>query len=545
LALSLAPGGHPKGFYFDEAAALRAVAFIQKFCCHYKGEWAGQPFILSEWELFVVMCFFGWKRKDGLRRFRVAWIEVARKNGKSELISAIGLYLMVADGESGAEIYSTATKEDQAKIVWTTAKEMVKRSDALKQFITIRQKQLSCLRLTSFFRPLGADSTTLDGLNPHGHLCDEIHAHRDRGVFDVMITALASRRQPATFIITTAGVYDPESIGWELHDYALQILDGALEDDEFFAIVFAADVPEKVGDEDAPFWQLEAEWEKANPNIGISVKLDYLRQQCETAERRTSFLNTFKRLHLNVWTQQLTKWLAIEKWNACAVNPRGLEQFRGRIAYLGLDLSTKLDITALAIDMPGDDDSHDLAWMFFVPEGRVRERAAEKRKPDYAQWVDDGWLIATPGDVIDYDFIRVKIAELRGLLKVRQLGYDPWNATQLATQLQQEGWSVDPEAQKEQLVEMRQGMRTLSEPCKVFETATISGKFRHDGNPVMRWMVDNTVIRSDANGNIAPDKRSASGKIDGVVASVMALGRSIITPPPLQSVYERRTLRIF
>jgi phage terminase large subunit-like protein len=536
LELCAQPGGHPKGFYFDEIAAERAVIFVERFCRHHKGEWAGKHLLLESWQKFIFRCAFGWKRADGTRRFRVVYTEVPRKNGKSETAGGVGNYLLVGDGEPGAEIYSTATKEDQAKLVWTSAKEMVAQSPDLKKWVRAFQKSLYCARTKSFFRPLGSDSDTLDGLNPHGHICDELHAHKKRGLYDVMITGMGARRQPLTWIITTAGVYDPESIGWEQHYHAMQVLDGTVEDDEFFCIIFAADE----GDD----WKDEATWRKANPNYGVSVKPDYLAAQARRAEQTPSFLNSFLRLHLNLWTQQVTRWIDLDKWNACGSPLPPIDNWRGREAHLAADLSTKRDITALAIDIP-DGGVHHFYWKFYVPAGLVLARAQERKTPDYAAWVREGWLTETPGDVVDYDFILRDVLALRQLLRVRQFAYDPWNASQFANDLEAEGFSREPDAKKEQLIEVRQGFKSMSEPSKEFEKLIIERKLRHGSNPIARWMIDNTAIRHDANENIAPDKRAAVGKIDGIVAGIMALGRAILVPTTRMSVYETRGVRVF
>jgi phage terminase large subunit-like protein len=534
LALSLRPEGHPKGYYYDEIVAERPVKFLERFCRHHKGEWAGQPLRLEEWQKFTIRCMFGWRRLDGTRRFRIAYEEVGRKNGKSEIAGGLAVYLMVADGEPGAEIYSTATKEDQAKIVWSAAKEMIRQSPDLRKHVKMLQKSLVSDRVSSFFKPLGSDSDTLDGLNPHGHICDEMHAHKKRGLFDVMITGMGARRQPFTLIITTAGVYDPESIGWEMHTLAQQVLEGVVEDDTFFAIIFAADE----GDD----WRNPDTWFKANPNLGVSVKMSYLEEECERSKKTPSFLNTFLRLHLNVWTQQVTRWISMDHWNACDDPVPPLSELVGRTAYGGLDLSTKIDITAAAFALPrvnaftGKTESYDFIWRFWVPEELVRERTRLGKKPDYASWVRDGWLLQTPGNVIDYEFILKEILKLKSILNIRHLGFDPWNATQLAGQLQSNGIEV---------IEMRQGMKTLSEPSKEFEKLVMSKALHHGGNPVMRWMVDNAAIRRDSNDNIAPDKRSAAGKIDGLVASILSLGRAIFEPVNPQSVYETRGVLAF
>jgi phage terminase large subunit-like protein len=349
-----------------------------------------------------------------------------------------------------------------------------------------------------------------------------------------MITAMGARRQPLTFIITTAGVYDPESIGWEMHTHAQQVLDGIIEDDTFFAIIFAMDE----GDD----WKDPASWYKANPNLDVSVKMDYLKEQCDRAIKTPSFLNTFLRLHLNQWTQQVTRWISVDRWNECSAAVPPLESMQGRVAYMALDLSTKIDMCALACALP-DGDVYDFFWRFYVPHDLVLARTQAGKKPDYAAWVRSGWVVETPGNVIDYDFIRKDILRLRGILRIRQLGFDPWNATHLITQLAGDGFSVDPTAKQEQLIEMRQGMRTLSEPSKEFEKLVLSRRIRHGGNPVMSWMVDNAAIRRDANDNIAPDKRSAVGKIDGLVASIMALGRAILEPSVKSSIYATRGVR--
>lgn len=537
LALAAQPVGHPKGFYFDAEAGERAVVFIEHFCRHSQGEWRGQTIRLERWQKFWIREVFGWMRRDGTRRFRVAYLEIARKNGKTLLAAAIAAYLLIADGEPGAQVYSTATKEEQARLCWKDTADMVKQSPALLKHVSIMQKSLVVERTNSFYRPLGGDSTTQDGLNPHGHIADELHAHKGRGMWDIMATATGARRQPLTIGITTAGVYDPESIGWELHHHAQQVLDGSLEDDEFFAMIFAADE----GDD----WMDPRTWEKANPNIDVAIKRTYLESQCLSAKNKPSFVNTFLRLHLNVWTQQLTRWLSIDKWNAAPVRTQQLSDFAGRVAYLGVDLATKLDICALAIDVP-EGDTHHFFWKFYVPQALVDERAREnKHKPDYAAWVRDGWLIATPGSSVDYGFIKRDILALRQQLKIRQLAYDPWTAHHLMSELVGEGFSVDPDAKKEQLIEVRQGPRSLSEPSKTLESLVVDGKFTHGNNPIARWMADNVVIRRDANDNIAPDKRNASGKIDGIVAAIMALGRALLEPIAKPSVYETRGVRSF
>jgi phage terminase large subunit-like protein len=522
LALASRPEGHPRGLRWDPVAGDRPVQFIERFCRHHKAEWAGQLLRLEEWQKSgVLRPIFGWKRPDGTRRFRTAWIEIGRKNGKTTKAGGVGLYLTVADGEEGAEVYCTATKEDQAGILWRDAAAMVKRSPDLQRFVKeVRSKggRLYCERTSSFFRPLGADSTTLDGLNPHGHLPDEVHAHKDAGVWNILDTGMGARRQPLTFAITTAGTYAPDSVGWEQHDYAVKVLEGVFEDDSFFAFICAID------DGDDPF---EPEnWGKANPNIGVSIKTDYLAKQAEKAKRQPSFYNEFLRLHLNRWTQQVSRWLSIEKWNECdpvsaevAIEQREAREkaLAGKECFAGLDLSSKLDLTALVLVFATDDGFFDLVCRFWLPEARVEEEEKHGR-PQYAQWVREGWLKTTPGAVIDYEFIRAEIRELGKLYKIVEIDHDPHNATQIANELgEHDGFTM---------VEHQQGYVSMSEPSKAFEAEIIDKKIRHGGNPILRWNVANAVKKTDSAGNIKPDKAKAKDKIDGVVAAIMAVGRA-------------------
>jgi phage terminase large subunit-like protein len=508
---------HPKGLWFDAAAGRRVVQFIERFCRHSKGEWAGQLLTLDPVQRELWTIVFSWMRPDGTRRFRVVYIEVARKNAKSTQVAAVGLYLTVADNEPGAEVYSSATKKDQAKIVHDVAVAMVKQSPGLQKYVRTYRNNIHCVRLGSKFEPLGADSDTLDGLNPHGNIIDELHAHKDRGVWDVLDTAQGARRQPLTVAITTAGLYDPESVGWQQHVHACQVLEGAIEDDGFFAYIAAMD------DEDD--YQAETSWEKANPLIDVAIKRSFLADQCEKARMQPSFVNTFLRLHCGRWTEQVTRWIPLERWTASDEAPLPLD---GRTVYGGLDLSTVLDITSCVLVSPRE-EGFDCLFRFWVPEELVRERERTHRRPSYADWVRQGFLTATPGNVIDYDVIRADILALAGRMTIQEIGYDPWNATQLAVQLQQ---ALNPTESEYgfRMVEMRQGMATLSEPSKQLEKLVTQRKLRHGGHPVMRWMVSCATTRSDANGNIAPDKSTSAGKIDGVVATIMALGRAIVAP---------------
>lgn len=530
LELCKRKGGHPRGLKFDEAAGQRVITFIEKYCRHHKGEWSGRPLILEPWQKSILLSAFGWIRADGTRRFRTMYMEVARKNGKSELAGALGLYLLLGDHEPGAEVYSTATKKDQARIVWKTAAEMVKKSPELKRFIKCYQSSLVVERNSSSFQPLSAESNTLDGLNPHGNIVDELHAHRDRGVWDVLDSAMGSRRQPMTIAITTAGIYDQDGIGWTMHDYAQKVLEQTFDDDDFFAFIAAPDEGDKPFDETTQ--------QKANPNWGVSVKLDYMAKQAVKAQRQTGFFNEYTTKHLNSWTQQVKRWLNMEKWNACEpatpplANARELAIVRekllnGRICRGGLDLSSKLDLTAFVLEFENDSNEIELICRFWLPESRVDE-TLKKGQRFYETWVREGWLKTTPGDVIDYEFIRAEINELSETYKIKEIAFDPWNAVDIATRLTGDGITM---------VEVRQGYRTLSEPSKDIEARIIQGKVRHHNDPILRWNAANAVVITDPTGSIKPDKAKATEKIDGIAAWVMARSRSIVAIETDESPY--------
>lgn len=501
----------PDGYWWDEAAAERAVQFIEGFCRHHKGEWAGRPFLLEGWQKEIVRIIFGWRRPDGSRRFRTAYVEIPRKNGKTELAAAIMLYLLVADGEEGAEIYAAATKRDQAKIVHDAAKQMVRRSPELKRFVQEFKFNLIVEATGSKFEPLSAEADTLDGLNPHGICLDELHAHRDRHLRDVLRTGTGARRQPLELQITTAGVYDPTKIGWEMHEYAQNVLEGVFEDETFFAFIAAADE----GDD----WTDPATWWKANPNLGVSVKLESLEEIAEQAKRSPAFLNTFLRYHLNLWTQQLTRWIAPEIWKKGDA-PVVEETLEGRRCIGALDLSSTIDLTALALAFDNELGGHDLVMRFWMPEDRILERVQKDRIP-YDAWVRDGWILATPGDVVDYDFIREEVHRLADRFELVELDYDPWNATQIAVQLMGDGVNM---------VEFRQGYKSMSPAAKEFERLVVAGRIRHGGHPVLAWNINNIAITSDPAGNIKPDKQRSREKIDGAVAAIMAIGRATVQP---------------
>ncbi len=343
----------------------------------------------------------------------------------------------------------------------------------------------------------------------HGAIVDELHAHKTRAMWDVIETATAARRQPLTFAITTAG-FERTSVCYEQDDYAAKVLEGIIADDSFFALVCRIDE-----DDD---WTDPGCWPKANPNLGVSVKLDDLERKCEKARLVPGEQNAFLRLHLNVWTQQESRWLSPEVWEMCASEP--LEELSGKSCFAGLDLSSTTDITALELWFPDDDGGGDVLSFFFVPEDNLLQRARKDRVP-YDQWARDGFIEATEGNVVDYEAVRLKLNQLNETYQIREVAIDRWNSTGLQTQLTNDGFTVVPYGQ---------GFASMTAPTRELERLLLERKLRHGGNPVLRWMAANVAVDQDAAGNLKPSKARSTERIDGIVALVMALGRAMVQP---------------
>jgi phage terminase large subunit-like protein len=462
-------------FTWDPAAAQRAIDFFG-FLTHHKGEWTGQPIVLEPWEEFIIGSLFGWKRADGTRRYRDAYVEVARKNGKTEIASGLGILLAFFDDEGGAEVYAASTKREQSKIVWDEAARMVRASAGLRQRIKVFVGSMFIDGTASKFMPLGADMDTTDGLNVHGAIVDEVHAHKTRGMWDVLRTASGARRQPLRFAITTAG-FDRKSLCWELHTFSIAVLNGleGAAADATFAYVAALD------EGDDPFD--EKNWPKANPNLGISVKLDELREEAARAKEMPGSRNPFLRLRLNVWTEQANRWANMDAWDACSDAPffrDGLPRFGG------LDLASTRDIAAFLLICP-DGEYVDVKAYFWCPAEGIVQRSQRDGVP-YDVWADQGLIVKTPGNVTDYDRIRQDVRNIADDIGIGPIGYDRWNASQLVAQLQDDGAEMIP---------VGQGYASLAMPMKEVEKLMLSGKLRHDGNPVLRWMVSNVQASED------------------------------------------------
>jgi phage terminase large subunit-like protein len=518
--------GTERGLWFDYEAAHLVVGFFG-LLKHSKGEWAGQSIQLEPWQQFILWVLFGWKKADGTRRFRTAYIEVARKNGKSTFAAGIGLYLLVADGEPGAEVYSAATMRSQARITHSEASRMVKKSPALRKRITVFKDNLHMQDGAAKFEPLGRDSSNLDGLNIHGAIIDELHAHKTPEMVDVLDTATGSRRQPMTLEITTAG-FDRSTICFQHHDYSEKVLEGTFENDAWFGIMFTLDA-----DDD---WEDEAVWVKSNPNLGVSKKIEDLRTKAQKAKEIPSSQNAFLTKELDVWTQSSARWIPVDHWNECgkAVDQNGL---RGRICYGGLDLSSTTDITGFLMVFPPETakDDYQVLCRFFIPEEAMHERSKRDRVP-YETWVRQGYIEATPGNVIDYEYILAQIDEDMQLFDIKEIAFDRWGASKIQTNLMDMGGD-------EFLVQFGQGFASMNAPMKELEKLVLSHKLAHGNNPVLTWMAGNLVAAIDAAGNMKPDKSRSIEKIDGMVALIMGLDRATRLGGTQESVYETRGLR--
>lgn len=515
----LIPGYDPvgtagEGDWFCEELARDAIDFFPSELQLIEGEHANKPFELQPWQQAVTACLFGWLRADGTRRYREAFVYVARKNGKTPWMAGIAALMMFEDQEPGAQLYCAAAELEQAKLIYRHMAGMVIRNPEM----AARARVFRSLKSIEYeaegvvFKALSSDADTKHGLGAHLVVVDELHAHKDGELVDVLMTSTAARREPLVVYITTAD-YERESVCNQKYDYACKVRDGVLRDPSFLPVIFEAAA--------GADWTDPATWAAANPNLGVSVRRDYLERECRRAQDQPTYENTFKRLHLNIRTQQDVRWLPIAKWQACATAVDA-EALRGRVCYAGLDLSTKVDLTAYALVFPPTDA--DPLWRvlprFFIPDANARQREKRDRVP-FLTWADQGFVRMTSGDVVDFDAIKDALLEDARMFDLREVAYDPWNATQLATQLQSEGVVM---------VEFRQGFASMSEPTKELERLVISREFAHGGHPVLGWMVSHVSIELDAAGNVKLSKKKSRERIDGLVAIVMGIGRAMVRP---------------
>jgi phage terminase large subunit-like protein len=516
-------------YRLDLDRAERFFRFAAKLK-HYKGEWAGQPIILQPYQQFRLGSIFGWVHVEtGRRRFRTAYNEIPRKSGKSLEAAVVALYATFFDGEPGAEGYTIATKRDQARIVFADAQKLVS-SSGLKTRIVVQVARLHEHATASKLEPLGADHDSTDGLNPHCIIVDEFHAHKTRGLIDVMETATGARRQPLTFQITTAGD-DPVSPGGDQHDYACKILDGVLVDESFFAFIAHADI----GDD----WRAESTWRKANPNYGVSVNPDDMRALALKATSMPAAAATFQQKRLNIWVNTAQPWLSVDGWRRGQHTDWTADDLAGETCYVGVDLASKLDLCAMMFVFPPTPERQGwrlLPWVW-TPEDTLRERAHRDRAP-YDIWVQQGHLLTSPGTSIDHSLLRQVLVAQRERFKIARIGFDPWHSDMLIHQLvSEDGFAAD------QVVEVPQTFAHMSSAALTFEASVLNGHVDGRESPLLAWCVSNAVVQRDGKDNIQPIKKKSRGRIDPVVASIIGVSLAARAPAQPDNVYLSRGVR--
>ena len=519
-----------KGSYYDKEAADYAVTFIECLS-HTKGTWAGKPFELIDWQEQIIRDLFGTLKTNGYRQFNTAYIEIPKKMGKSELAAAVALLLTCGDLEERAEVYGCAADRQQASIVFEVAADMVRMCPALSKRVKIlaSQKRIIYTPTNSFYQVLSAEAYSKHGFNIHGVVFDELHTQPNRKLFDVMTKGSGdARMQPLYFLITTAGT-DTHSICYETHQKAKDIIEGRKIDPTFYPVIYGADE-----DDD---WTDPKTWKKANPSLGITVGIDKVKAACESARQNPSEENSFRQLRLNQWVKQAVRWMPMEKWDACNFEVSE-EELLGRVCYGGLDLSQTTDITAFVLVFPptDEDDKYTVLPYFWMPEDNIPLRVRRDHVP-YDVWERQNLLNTTEGNVVHYAYIEKFIEQLGEKFNIREIAFDRWGAVQMVQNLEGMGFTVVP---------FGQGFKDMSPPTKELMKLVLEQKIAHGGQPVLRWMMDNIFIRTDPAGNIKPDKERSTEKIDGAVATIMALDRAIrCGNDTSESVYDERGLLVF
>jgi phage terminase large subunit-like protein len=491
------------------------ITFINRLT-HTKGKFAGQRFNLRPWQLRIIKQLFK-KRPDGRRQYRTCLLMLPRKNGKTELAAAIALYGLLADGEAGGEVYSAASDRDQAGLVFGVSAQMIRNDQALNEacYIVESQKRIVHASTGSVYRAISADAYSKHGFNASMVIYDELHAAPDRRLYDVLSTSMGAREQPLLLVISTAG-YDRHSILWELYSHAKKVQERPALDPSFLPILYEA--PEGAD------WTKRRVWKKANPALGDFRSLEEMQILAARAKEIPAQENNFRRLYLNQWTEQASRWLSMPAWDGCLA-PVARAQLAGRRCYVGMDLSSTTDLTAIVAVFP-DERGFDVLAEFFVPKERIVERSRRDHVP-YDEWARQGVLTATPGAVVDYDALRHVLRQWAAEFSMQMVAFDPWNATDLVSRLQQQDGLP--------CVSMRQGFASLSAPTKSLEQAILSHRLRQAGHPVLRWNVSNVAVETDSTGNLRPSKVLSTERIDGVVALIMAvdvMNRQPTAAPP-------------
>lgn len=506
-----------KGYILDHANGMHVIDFFVEFLEHTKGQKAGDSFVLSPYQQFTLYNIFAWKKENKkgelVRVIKTIYEKVARKNGKTAVLAGLGLYCQAFDDEEAPEIYVGATKEAQAKVLWEQAYQYVFKCNKLRRIgFKNTQREIRFNRNLGTFRFLGGDSKTLDGLNPSVAIIDEYHAHKDDGVREVLESAMGARKQPLMYIITTAG-FNVASVCKHYEDVCKEILDQLKEDNSTLIMIHEPDE----GDN----WEEDNTWIKANPNIGESINIDYLKTEYTKAVNQPSKAPNFKTKHVNLWVDAPSVWIPMKIWNKNKVDSIPIEKFKKFGSFRAIDLSTTTDITAdIILSEPDEDGCRYIKPYFYCPADTIDKRSKEDRVP-YRYWRDQGYITATPGNTIDYTYLEDSVLATYHDHNVKRIEMDQWNASQVANNLTEKGLDVSFFSQQ---------IATISFPTKQFEKLVYEGKIKHDGNPVLTWMLSGCIIYRDANENIKVHKgqsHSGTKRVDGIIACIMALGGSL------------------
>jgi phage terminase large subunit-like protein len=526
--------GHERGLYLDWDTAQIWVDF---FLClnHFEGKFAGQPIELDNWELFIVVNVFGWYKDDGTRRFKKAYNEIARKVGKSTFAAGIGLGGLVIDNESGPQIYSIAVDKQHArKVLHSKAEKYVKHSPSLRKRLTVTKSsgRISFDFNDGIFEPLGKDSDSGEGFNPHFSIFDELHAHKTREMYDVIDSAHGARVQPLDFVITTAG-FDINSFCYtEIRDYACKVLEDTIKNDEYFAIIFTIDEGDDPLDEKC--------WAKANPQSYFDDQIDNMRSMAKIAAEKPGSMNNFLVKRLNVWTTQYIKWVNIPEWQKSpAIMPR--ESLKGKPCFTALDLSANQDTTSKLNFFQTDDDKFTIIPKIWIPGDKINSRE-HRDAAQYVKWQKEGLITVTPGNVIDYDIVMADIKDDFDYFDIKKMVYDPWGpAEKIRQDLMKDGVA------EEKMFQFRQTIGNFSPAMVTLERLYLEHKIAGLNHPVILWMASNVEAYMDCNANIRPVKATrtkggtnATKRIDAFVCLVMCIGAWMTEPAPKKSVYEER-----
>jgi phage terminase large subunit-like protein len=495
--------------WFDQRECDRAIFFIQEFCRHVKGPLAGERLRLEPWQKDVTSKLFGWRRANGLRRYRYVWLEVPRKAGKSTFAAAIGLYMLMVDPEPGAEIVIAAANAEHANVCFNIARDMINGDPDLEAVCKVHRRGIAYK--DAYLHVVSSRHETIHGRNISCLLFDDVYLQTGRDLHDALITSMAARSQPLTLYVTSAG-RERSSLAWELHEYAAKVKAGLVDDPAWLVSIFGANAEDD--------WTNPEVWRKSHPGIGVSVSEEFIRQECRRAQQTPGFIGSFRQLYLNVWAQESSRWLDMEKWDRCGDSPVDPAGLAGRECRAGLDLSTTTDLSALVLVFRDEDGGYTLLPFAFCPADRILERQRRDRV-DYGTWRERRLLIATEGNTVDHEAIRRKIHELARTYRIRELAYDRWNSSMLINQLVNDGLNCVPVAQSN---------GAMNAPARELERVIAAGMLRHGANPILRWCAGNAIAHVDASGDIRPSKSRSIERIDLLVAALMGISRHLVAP---------------